>query len=76
VKNRQNKILLFPKPPEQPQASTITVQIGNERFAVHYEIEDLPPAGLPTRIGFVSPSPKRNQGLDNRSQKKSHADGD
>jgi hypothetical protein len=43
MKNRQ-KILHFPKPPEEPGAQTIICQIGHERFAIHYEIEDLPPA--------------------------------
>lgn len=43
MKNSQ-KILPFPKPPEDPGAQTIIFQIGNERFAIHYEIEDLPPA--------------------------------
>jgi hypothetical protein len=39
-----NNVLPFPIPPEEPLASTIVVQIGNERFAIHWEIEDLPPA--------------------------------
>lgn len=41
---RRRKVLQFPKPPEQPKASTITVQIGSERFAIHWQIEELPPA--------------------------------
>jgi hypothetical protein len=36
--------LPFPKSPDEPGASPIIVQIGNERFAIHWEIEDLPPA--------------------------------
>ena len=44
MKNSQKKVLLFPKPPTEPGAQTIVCQIGNERFAIHYEIEDLPPA--------------------------------
>ena len=44
MKNNQKKVLQFPKPPEEPEAQTIVCQIGNERFAIHYEIEDLPPA--------------------------------
>jgi hypothetical protein len=86
VKNRQKKVLLFPKPPEQPQGKTMTFQVGNERFAIHYTIENLPPAPLPvpvvhrsparpTRIGLVRLL-KRKKGLDNRSGRKSHADGD
>jgi hypothetical protein len=43
MKNRQKKVLPFPKPPEEPEPSKIVVQIGNERFAIHYEVEDLPP---------------------------------
>ena len=37
MKNSQ-KILPFPKPPEDPGAQTIIFQIGNERFAIHYEM--------------------------------------
>ena len=44
MKNRQKKVLEFPKLPEEPGARTIVCQIGDERFAIHYEIEDLPPA--------------------------------
>ena len=44
MKNNQKKVLPFPKPPEGPANSPIVVQIGGERFAIHYEIEDLPPA--------------------------------
>jgi hypothetical protein len=86
MKNRQKHVLLFPKPPEQPQGHTMTIQIGNQRFAIHYEIENLPPAPLPelvvarsparpTRIGLVRPL-KRNEGLDKRSGRKPHANGD
>jgi hypothetical protein len=44
MKDSHKKVLSFPKPPEEPGAQTIICQIGNERFAIHYEIEDLPPA--------------------------------
>ena len=43
MKNRPKKVLQFPTPPEEPVASTIVVQIGNDRFAIHSEIEELPP---------------------------------
>jgi hypothetical protein len=43
MKNRPKKVLPFPTPPEEPLASTIIVQIGNDRFAIHWEIEELPP---------------------------------
>jgi len=44
MKNSSKKVLPFPKPPEQPAPSTIVVRIGNDRFAIHWQIEDLPPA--------------------------------
>jgi len=44
MKNRQKKVISFPAPLEELDASTITVQIGNERFAIYGEIEELPPA--------------------------------
>ena len=47
MKNRKNNVLPFPKPPEEPGFSTITCQIGSERFAIHMQVEDLPPAPLP-----------------------------
>jgi hypothetical protein len=51
MKNSQKKVLLFPKAPEEPAASMIVVEIGNERFAIHWEMEELPPAAplLPWR---------------------------
>jgi hypothetical protein len=51
MKNRQNNVLPFPKPPEEPGTSTITFQIGGERFAIHTRVEDLPPAPPPVEIG-------------------------
>jgi hypothetical protein len=44
MKNRQKKVLQFPKAPEEPETSPIVVQIGNERFAIHYQVEALRPA--------------------------------
>jgi hypothetical protein len=44
MKNRKNYVLPFPKPPEEPGISTIICQIGSERFAIHMQVEDLPPA--------------------------------
>ncbi len=44
----EKKVLPFPTPPKEPAPSTIICQIGKERFALHWEIEDLPPvAPLP-----------------------------
>jgi hypothetical protein len=47
MKNRQNNVLPFPKPPAEPGTSTIIAQVGSERFAIHMQIEDLPPASPP-----------------------------
>jgi len=47
MKNGQKNVLPFPPPAAQPEAATIIVQIGNERFAIHWEVEDLPPAAKP-----------------------------
>jgi hypothetical protein len=59
MKNTQ-KVLLFPQPLEVPGAQTIICQIGDERFAIHYEIEDLPPAAplLPWKQGSKKAMPK------------------
>ena len=48
MKNRENNVLPFPKPPEEePGTSMIICQIGRERFAIHMQVEDLPPASPP-----------------------------
>jgi hypothetical protein len=59
MKNSQ-KVLPFPQPPKVPGAQTIICQIGEERFAIHYEIEDLPPAApvVPWKLGFKKAIPK------------------
>ncbi len=45
MKNRTGKLLCFPRPLPQPSGTTtVTVQIGNDRFAIHFEMEELPPA--------------------------------
>jgi hypothetical protein len=53
MKKSQNNVLPFPKRPEEPGVSTIIVRIGNERFAIHWKTEDLPPAAplLPWKPG-------------------------
>ena len=51
MKNRQNDVLPFPKPPEEPGTSTIICQIGGERFAIHTRVEDLPPSPPPLVMG-------------------------
>jgi hypothetical protein len=47
LKNRKKNVLPFPKPPEELGTSTIIAQIGSERFAIHMQVEDLPPAPPP-----------------------------
>jgi hypothetical protein len=47
MKNRRNNVFPFPRLPEEPGTSTIIAQIGSERFAIHMQIEDLPPAAPP-----------------------------
>ena len=47
MKNRKKYVLPFPEPTEEPGTSTIIAQIGSERFAIHMQIEDLPPAAPP-----------------------------
>jgi hypothetical protein len=42
MKKAKNKILSFP-PSQQPSGQSIICQIGRERFAIHIEVEDLPP---------------------------------
>jgi hypothetical protein len=52
MKKTKNKILPFP-PPKEPPGQTIICQIGSERFAIHLEVEDLPPPAAV--IQFRSP---------------------
>jgi hypothetical protein len=48
MKNQKNNVLPFPKPSEEEFGiSTIICQIGIERFAIHMQVEDLPPAPPP-----------------------------
>jgi hypothetical protein len=48
MKNGKNNELPFPKPPEGPGTSAI--QIGCERFAIHMQVEDLPPISNTYRL--------------------------
>jgi hypothetical protein len=47
MKNRKNNVLPFPQAVEQSGISTIIAQIGGQRFAIHIQTEDLPPAEPP-----------------------------
>jgi hypothetical protein len=67
MKNRRNTILPFPRPPKEPGTSTIIAQIGSERFAIHMQIEDLPPAPPPVvmwkRRSKKAPSKIKKRGI-------------
>src|ERR1700689_4451572 len=55
------KVLQFANPAEESETSPIVIQIGNERFAIHYEIQKLPPA--PPQLRSKRPR-KRGSGED------------
>jgi hypothetical protein len=55
MKKTKNKVLFFP-PPKEPTGQTIICQIGSDRFAIHMEVEDLPPPRAV--IQFKSPPGK------------------
>ena len=55
----KKNVLPFPGRPEEPAPSTIICQVGNERFALHWEIEELPP--VPPLLGMKRVVPKRTQ---------------
>jgi len=50
AERKNKKVLPFTRPAKEPAPSTIICQIGNERFAIHWQVEDLPPAKPMTRI--------------------------
>jgi hypothetical protein len=48
MNNRKNNLLRFPERPEDESGiSTIIVQAGSQRFAIHFQTEDLPPVEPP-----------------------------
>jgi len=50
MEKRKNNVLPFLEPAEEPGTSTIIAHIGSERFAIHIQTEDLPPAAPPVRM--------------------------
>ena len=65
MKKNEKRVLAFPAPPPEPTVTTVTtvtVQIGSERFAIHFEMEELPPA-LPTppKLLLLRKPPKKRQ---------------
>jgi hypothetical protein len=64
MKKNEKKVLPFPSPLPDPGRTTIIVQIGRERFAIHFEFEDLPPAPLsppPPLLLVEQPTKKRKR---------------
>ena len=54
--NQSKKNLLpFPDRPKEPAPSTIICQVGNERFAIHWEVEELPPVSPLLGVNKVTP---------------------
>ncbi len=56
----KNKILPF-LPPKEPAFQSIICQIGRERFAIHFEIEDLPP---PAPVIPLKPRPRKTKPIE------------
>jgi len=54
MKKKGRKVLAFPAPREEAGPSPVIVQVGRERFAIHFEIEDLPPAVPPIPLKRAS----------------------
>jgi hypothetical protein len=63
MKKSEKKVLPFPTPPIEPAASTLICQIGNERFAITWVIEDLPPAAPLLRLKPPARKGKRIKSL-------------
>ena len=59
--SKKKKVIPFPTPPSEPIATTYVVQIGDQRFAIHWKIEDLPP-GAPVRQLYAKPTKPRRKG--------------
>jgi len=54
--NKNGKILKFPKPPPKSAASIVIFQLGDDRVAIRWEIEVLPP---PAPVLFCKPGTKK-----------------
>jgi hypothetical protein len=57
--SKKKKVIPFPTPPPEPIATTYIVQIGDQRFAIHWEIEDLPRAERVPRLCDKPTKPPR-----------------
>ena len=63
MKKSEKKVVPFPTPQRELATSTIICQIGNERFAIHFEVEDLPPAAPLQRLKPPTRKGKRIRSL-------------
>ena len=61
-KKNEKKVLFFPAPPEERVVTSMTMQVGRDRFAIHWEIEDLPPVVEPL-IPLEAPPRKGKRNL-------------
>jgi hypothetical protein len=59
VNQSKKNVLPFPGRPEEPAPSTIFCQVGNDRFAIHWEVEELPPVS--PLLGVNKVTPKRTK---------------
>ena len=54
-KENQKEVLHFPAPREEHAITSMIFQIGKQRFAIHWQIEDLPPAAAPLLLLETAP---------------------
>jgi hypothetical protein len=63
MKKSEKKVLPFLPQPKEPATATIICQVGNERFAIQWVIEDLPPAAPLLRLKPPARKGKRIKSL-------------
>jgi hypothetical protein len=56
MKTTPQNLLQFPKAPQEAGKSPIVFQLGGDRFALHYTVEDLPPVDL---VSLWKPQPRK-----------------
>jgi hypothetical protein len=60
MKQTKDNVLPFP-PLKEPVGQSIICQIGRERFAIHFEVEDLPP---PAPVIPLKPRPRKTKPIE------------